>query len=199
MAGDDGPEGRDAFMRVGDLHHRRLADDHRAGARQVLAEAADEIERAFATRLFVIAQENMDRPPQAGRLEAWESSPARWRRNPSCRRSRAHRGGRRRCASVKGSLVHFCPATGTTSVWPERTIPPSTIGPIVASSAALSPAALGARSTSTPCAAQIVLDEIDQRQIALVAFAVERHQALEKRNGARLDVVAHPASPSAPI
>ena len=55
-------ESRDAFMRVRHLHHRRFADDHRARARNILAETADEIERALASRLFVVAQKNMDRP-----------------------------------------------------------------------------------------------------------------------------------------
>ena len=48
----------------------------------------------------------------------------------------------------------LCPSTGTTSVWPERTTPPSTIGPMVAISAALSPAALGARQIATPSPAK---------------------------------------------
>ena len=33
-------------------------------------------------------------------------------------------------------------------------------------------------------AAQIVLDEVDQRQIAFVAFGIERHQAFEQRDRA---------------
>ena len=54
-------EGRDALVGVGDLHHRRLADDHRRRARQIDAEAADEVERAEAGGLLVVAQQQMDR------------------------------------------------------------------------------------------------------------------------------------------
>ncbi|KAF5225924.1 hypothetical protein ECC02_000853 [Trypanosoma cruzi] len=34
-----------------------------------------------------------------------------------------------RSVSVNGSLFHFCPSTGTTSVWPERMMPPSVTPP----------------------------------------------------------------------
>ena len=56
--------------------------------------------------------------------------------------------------SVNGSEVQLWPATGTTSVCPERTTPPIPAGPMVATSAALSPAAFGRRRDATPCPAR---------------------------------------------
>ena len=53
-------EGGDALVRVGDVHQRRLADDDRAGTRQVGAEARDRVERARAGRLLVVAQQDVD-------------------------------------------------------------------------------------------------------------------------------------------
>ena len=35
------------------------------------------------------------------------------------------------CDILKGALVHSCPSIGTTSVWPDRTTPPISCGPIV--------------------------------------------------------------------
>ena len=37
-----------------------------------------------------------------------------------------------RAVSAKGSLVQAWPSTGTTSVWPESTMPPAISGPMVA-------------------------------------------------------------------
>ncbi len=54
--------GRNALMRVGDLHQRRLADEYGGRPREIVAEARDRIERPLAGDLFVIAQQNMDRP-----------------------------------------------------------------------------------------------------------------------------------------
>ena len=145
-------------MRIGDLHQRRLADDGRAGARQVLAETRDRIERAEAGRLLVIAQQNMDRlfqrrapelrdHRQADGIEALHVG----------RAAPVEREPARRMAN--GSDVHAWPSTGTTSVWPESTTPPSRIGPMVAKIAALSPAALGTHDEGHAACAQIILDE----------------------------------------
>ena len=56
-----------------------------------------------------------------------------------------------RSARRKGSLVQSWPATGTTSVWPERTTPPATGGPTRARRLAFSPVSSGRRSAGTPC------------------------------------------------
>ncbi len=56
--------------------------------------------------------------------------------------------------SRKGSPLHSWPSTGTQSVWPDRTTPPSVFGPMVARIAALSPASFGWRETSIPSPAR---------------------------------------------
>ena len=61
--------GGDALMRVRDLHRGGLADDHRRGPRQIDAESGDRVERTEASRLLVVAEQNMDRPLQRGGLE----------------------------------------------------------------------------------------------------------------------------------
>ena len=69
MAGDPGAKGRHPLMRVGDLHHRRLTDDDRAGPGLVTAEPGDHVLRAEAGGLLVVAQDNMDRALERGGLE----------------------------------------------------------------------------------------------------------------------------------
>ena len=54
-----------------------------------------------------------------------------------------------RSVSTHGSLDHGWPSTGTTSVWPERTTPPSTAGPMVAIRLDLVPSAFGTRRVGT--------------------------------------------------
>ncbi len=68
-AGDERAKRRHALMRVGDRHHRRLADDHEVGTRRLPPEPRDEIERAEAGRFFVVAEQDMDRALEPGRLE----------------------------------------------------------------------------------------------------------------------------------
>ena len=51
--------------------------------------------------------------------------------------------------STQGSLDHGCPSTGTTSVWPDRTTPPSTAGPIIAIRFDFVPSAFGTRRVGT--------------------------------------------------
>ncbi|CFW29294.1 Uncharacterised protein [Bordetella pertussis] len=41
-----------------------------------------------------------------------------------------------------GSVVHGCPSTGTTSVWPDSTMPARSRSPMVANRLALVPASL---------------------------------------------------------
>ena len=43
--------------------------------------------------------------------------------------------------AVNGSVAQSCPSTGTTSVWPDSTMPPATSGPMVANKLALAPVA----------------------------------------------------------
>ena len=69
MASDAGAKGRDPFVSVGDLHHRRFADDDRAGPRLVMAEPGDHVARAEAGGLLVVAQDDMDRALERGGLE----------------------------------------------------------------------------------------------------------------------------------
>ena len=49
-----------------------------------------------------------------------------------------------------GAVIQSCPAAGTTSVCPERTVPPSTSGPMVASRFAFSPRSSVLSNTLTP-------------------------------------------------
>ena len=105
---------------------------------------AIEIGRPQTGRLLVVTEQNVDRALRAAPRGIRGPSPARRRRIPSCRKRRARKAGRRLSRSANGSPLQAWPSTGTTSVWPERTTPPSTCGPMVAISAALSPAALGA-------------------------------------------------------
>ena len=67
VSGDQGPEGRDALVRVGDRHHRRLADDRRSRKRLVLAEPGDDVAGAEAGGLLVVAQHDVNRPLEAAR------------------------------------------------------------------------------------------------------------------------------------
>ena len=65
MARDQRPEGGDALVGVRDRHHRRFADNDRGGNGLVLAEPGDDVPRAEAGGLLVVAQHDMDRPLQA--------------------------------------------------------------------------------------------------------------------------------------
>src|SRR5689334_23174435 len=56
--------------------------------------------------------------------------------------------------SWNGSVSQFWLATGTTSVWPERAMPPPSSGPMVANRLDFSPSAVGTRRLSTPCSAR---------------------------------------------
>ena len=56
-----GVKRRDPFVRVGDRHHRGLADDDGAGDRQVGAEARDRVNRPETGGLLVVAQHDVDR------------------------------------------------------------------------------------------------------------------------------------------
>ena len=56
-------------MRVGDLHRGGLADDHRRGPRQIDSKSGDRVEWTEASRLLIVAEQNMDRPLQRGGLE----------------------------------------------------------------------------------------------------------------------------------
>ena len=147
--------------------------------------------RAEAGRLLVVTQHDVDRAFQRSPPETRGPWPARRRRNPSCRRRRDHRAGPSTSRKAKGSLDQTLALDGTTSVWPDRTTPPSTRGPIVARIAALSPEAFGARRAATPSAAQIIFDEGDERQVRPVADAVESDEARQQRLGLREPVCAH--------
>ena len=65
--------------------------------------------------------------------------------------------------------VPVWPATGTTSVWPDRAMPAASLGPMVANRLAFSPSGVGTRWLAMPCCGQIVLDEADQRDVGLGA------------------------------
>src|SRR5271166_1384060 len=65
MAVDNGPISDDRLMCVGDLHQSRLADENSRWAGQIEAKARDGVERATASRLLIIAEQDMDRPRQA--------------------------------------------------------------------------------------------------------------------------------------
>ena len=72
MAGDPGPEGCDALVRVRDRHHRRFADDRRSRKRLALAKQGDDVAGAEAGGLLVVAQHDVNRPlelrvPERGR------------------------------------------------------------------------------------------------------------------------------------
>lgn len=64
-----GEVGDDALVRVGDLEVGGLADDHRARARQVGAEARDGVGHPEAGGLLVVGQEDVDRALQVGGQE----------------------------------------------------------------------------------------------------------------------------------
>ncbi len=77
---DGREEAADAFVRIRHLHQGRLADDHRAGTRQVNPHLRDHIHDAEAGRLLVVGKQDMDgalqrhalelrRHRQAGRIE----------------------------------------------------------------------------------------------------------------------------------
>ncbi len=53
--------------------------------------------------------------------------------------------------ACQGSESHGWPSTGTTSVWPDSTMPPSIGGPMVAKRFAFLPESSNVRRESTPC------------------------------------------------
>jgi hypothetical protein len=55
------------------------------------------------------------------------------------------------CVAVKGGLVQFCPATGTTSVCADSTMPGRSAGPMVARIDAFVPVTSGMRREAMPC------------------------------------------------
>ena len=78
-----------------------------------------------------------------------------------------------RSTSVNGSVSHAWLVTGTTSVWPESAMPPTSAGPMVANRLAFCPSARRHAHAVDAMAAQITLDEFDDRDVGLVAGRVE--------------------------
>ncbi len=121
----------DALVRVGDLQFRGFADDDDPRPRGLHAHSGNGVDHAEAGRLFVIAQQDVDRPRQVRRLHLRQQREDDGREGLHVHRPAAI-GPAVGDAQREGSLVHACPVTGTTSVWPDNTTPPSFRGPMVA-------------------------------------------------------------------
>ena len=100
-------ERRDALMRVGDAHHCGFANHRKGRARPIHAEALDQIERAQARGLLVVAEGEKHRTRRAWRLETPGSPPAPPPKSLSCRRRRGQRGDRPAGASGKDRRSSF--------------------------------------------------------------------------------------------
>ena len=159
-------------MGVGDLHHGRLADDRQSRAGQVAPEARDRVEAAGAGGLLVIAQHDMDRLFQLCRKK--------FRRHGEAERVKAlHVAG---AASVKPFAVaaqherrrrpfladdrHNVGMAGQDHAAVD-------IGAEGGEQRRLVACGVGNAGEARAQAEQVILDEIDQRQIAARDFRVE--------------------------
>ncbi len=88
-----------------------------------------------------------------------------------------------RRVTVKGSEVQGWPSTGTTSVWPDSTMPPSTIGPMVANRLVLVPSSLGTRRPDIPSLANsastnAINGRLEPREVVSKATSLARMSML---------------------
>ena len=182
-AGDPRQEGADALVGIGDVERGRLADDDGGGARQGPAHRRDAVDHAEAGDLLVIGEEEMDR-----------------RRQPRAEEVRYQRQGQRDealhvdGASTIGPPVRDMQREGIPA--PGLPLDRHDIGVAGQHDAAavlradggeqrrLVARLVGEAGRGDAPAGEIVLDEVDQRQVGFVAHRVEGDQAgehLERR------------------
>ncbi|MCL6644354.1 MAG: YceI family protein [Dehalococcoidia bacterium] len=106
-----------------------------------------------------------------------------------------------RSTRTKGSLVQGCPSTGTTSVWPERTIPPSRSGPSAAKRFALRPASSQVRRIRAPSGSSRprtypMSSRLDSRLTVGNETSARRISTAEARCGEAVLMVARAKAPS---
>jgi hypothetical protein len=190
VSGHQRAQRRYALVGVGDLHHRRFADDHRARPRLAPSEPADQVRRSQAGRLLVVAQRDVDRALQRRRLECWDH--------------RQHAGAKplhvAGAAAVKPS-VRLAHREGVAR--PDLTLDRHDVGVTRQDDAAVDPGpdrrqerGLVAGSVRRPARSQsmrreIVFDEGDNRYVRPVADAVEGDEARQNRLGLCETVCAH--------
>ena len=182
VAGDAGAIGGDALVGVGDLHHGRLADHRQSRARQVAPEARDRVEAAGAAGLLIIAQHDMDRLFQRRRQE--------FRRHGEAEGVEAlHVAGPASVESV--AVAAQCEGRGRPFLARDRHDVGMArqhhaavdIRPEGGEQRGLVAFGIGDAGEARAEAEQIILDEIDQRQVAARGFRVEGHQPIKQGDG----------------
>ena len=118
-----------AFVRRNDFHARRFANDNGLDLRAFITNDLDHDRRAQAANFFVIRQREIQWPSQfaAGARVGTAAIPHAIKLFMSLVPRPTSLSPV--SVSTNGSVCQSCPSTGTTSVWPDGTIPPSLAGP----------------------------------------------------------------------